>query len=541
MTALRTLERGRKLVAVPFLLIGVLFLVGLFFVSTAVLDFLLAEGEVGEALLLHGVSWVLTSLFFLLVTSSTITASSTLFRQDETRWLFAQPLPTLAIFFYKSLESAFYSLWILLILTVPIFAALFVSYSGGLLVVPLTIVALLSMTVIACGLGVLLAFGFVWLTTLRRTLPKWIIPLTLLGIAYFLTRGQAQESSLLPDLSSFTAIRFYLRDLQSTSPLLPGSWVGSVYVALGKGQWREGLYWLGVLLANLAMVGQLLYLAGKNTYLNLWWRSESRSGSQYSILKAHLQKIPFWKRELAVVEKDIKLFVRDPRQWTQTLFVFGVFLVFLLILRQVPARFEIFDSVYATMMSYLAFAVTGYFFTVFALRFVLPTMSLEGSAFWVLLAAPLSRSALLRMKLWPLLMLLLVAAWGLTSLLGNWLSMPEPVATLLLVSSLSAIAVITLFTFAAGVFGINLRERDPSKLSSSLGSVVTTMIIFGYLLLMIVILAYPLDQFFKARLERQDFDQMIIVWTGGGVVFLALVLAILLWQAARIRFARQDF
>jgi hypothetical protein len=108
------------------------------------------------------------------------------------------------------------------------------------------------------------------------------------------------------------------------------------------------------------------------------------------------------------------------------------------------------------------------------------------------------------------------------------------------IAVLGSVAVITLFTFTIGVVAINLRERDPSKLSSSLSSIITTMVIFGYLLLVVLALAIPFDQFFQARLTNGAVDMRLFDLVRNGIVAVSVVLVLILWRVAEARFSRKD-
>jgi hypothetical protein len=105
---------------------------------------------------------------------------------------------------------------------------------------------------------------------------------------------------------------------------------------------------------------------------------------------------------------------------------------------------------------------------------------------------------------------------------------------------LCSVGVIVLFTFTVGVATLNLRERDPSKLSSSLGAIVTTMVIFGYLLLVVLALAVPFDQYFKAGLYGDAADDGVFGAVRNGVIGVSLLLMGVLWRVAQSRFARKD-
>lgn len=538
---LEGLPPGRKILVVIFGLMAFGFAYLLYAISRRVVGFLLAQPEVGEAILNYGVSTILSSLFFLLITSSAVTAVVTMYRHPETNWLLARPLPRLAIFLYKSVETAIYSAWILLLLASPIFMALFLELGASLPVILVSSFALVLLFGMATQLGVLLAFGFVRLFSLRSPRVRSglvLLAILMMGLLYY---RRQEGTRLLPDLQSYGAIQVYLGGLQTSSPWLPGSWVSQLMWAGIRGEWGTVRYLLYLLFSTCLFVFQLVVMGGIGWYQSLWWRLKDHVDQQGRWTRARLSRLALVSRPLALLEKDAKLFMRDPGQWMQTAMILGLFLVFLLVLRQVPVRFQAFEALYATPLAYMAFVSLGYMLTVLALRFVYPAVSLEGQAFWMLLTSPMRRSALLRYKLWPLMLLFLLSGFGLSRLMTGLLQLPEQIATLSLVASLSAALVIVLVTFAAGIFGTDLREKDPSKLASSVGAMMTTIALFIYLALVVVLLAVPFDQYYKNVLlgipYELDFTRTVLL----GLPASALLIGFILWRVARWSFARRDF
>ncbi len=535
-----TMDRGRRLLFIPFFLISLGFMWGLYSLSCYVLQFLLQQGEVGEALIEQGMGMLLNTFFFLLVVSTVMAAATTLFQSRETRYLLTQPINALAIFWYKAAETILYSSWMVLLLGLPIFLALGTVLSVSLLSVVLFILLITLMVAISGLLGVLFSFAFTALLAVSTRLPRLAMALTVLSGGWYLFSAQSTSTSVLPDISNIPAIQAYIGQLRTSSPFFPGSWVQQAFFSLQKGQAGDTLYFALLLLVTFAFLAQVLTMMADRVYLRLWWLSGAQ-GRRSRKKAVHMHRMPVTPVAGVLLEKDIKLFIRDPRQWLQSGTLVGLFVFLIVILRQVPARFAHLEVIFGTIVAYLGFAIVGYLFTTLALRFIFPAMSLEGRSFWFLLTSPVSRTRLLSAKLVPLMLVLVAASTGMTFFVARLLSLPVEIQRISIIATAASVSVIAFLTFAVGTIWINLKESDPSKLASSVPAIVTTMILFGLLTSVIMILAVPFHSYFQSILLGELYDpgltDRILIGLSAG----AGVLDLLLFGAVVRSFGKRDF
>ena len=90
-----------------------------------------------------------------------------------------------------------------------------------------------------------------------------------------------------------------------------------------------------------------------------------------------------------LILKDLRLFRRDPVQWSQFLIFFGLLTLYFVNIH----RFS-YDANYVAwvnMISFLNLAVVGLILSTFTTRFIFPMISLEGRRFWILGLVPVSR------------------------------------------------------------------------------------------------------------------------------------------------------
>jgi ABC-2 type transport system permease protein len=535
-----TMDRGRRLLVIPFTLLAAGFALLMYVLTGRVIDFLLSQDEIGQTLLVYGLSTVFSVFFLLAIVSSTITASGTLFKSAEIKSLFPLPIMSMSVFIYKTAETTLYSIWMIFLLILPLLLALVFSLHNALSAFFYLLFSLPCLLVLGSLLGIILSFGLQRFLLIQKKGVKFATIL-LVMLVLFLGRNWTQKpGSLLPDLGSFVAIGQYLQKLQTSSPYLPSSWLVNGFFACNQGNFAESIYFSMLLASNLLMAGWLLYHLAKKTYQPLIWLVNSQS-HQRSKQKSTLHDLPFGQRILALAEKDLKMFYRDPRQWVQTLLIAGIFLVYVTFLSQVPSRFQALEVLFATLIAYLAFASLGYFITTLALRFVFPAMSLEGKSFWFILTSPLKRTHLLTIKIFPLLIFLLSLTTAGSLLLSKVISLPAPLTYLSLGASLASVLSLTILTFGVGTIWINLEENDPAKLASSIPAIITTMLIFGFLTLITFLLSLPFDNYFQHLLFGSPYQKQIGWLVLAIITGLSLILSGVMLYLTKHFFEQKDF
>jgi ABC-2 type transport system permease protein len=107
------------------------------------------------------------------------------------------------------------------------------------------------------------------------------------------------------------------------------------------------------------------------------------------LLRAIARPLSVARRQLLV--KDVKVFLRDTSQRVQLLSLLALMLLYLynfrvLDLDRIPYMSGVLKNVYAFMNLGLA----GFVMATVAVRFVFPSVSAEGGAFWIVRTAPAS-------------------------------------------------------------------------------------------------------------------------------------------------------
>ncbi|NJL30010.1 MAG: hypothetical protein HC897_20010 [Thermoanaerobaculia bacterium] len=183
----------------------------------------------------------------------------------------------------------------------------------------------------------------------------------------------------------------------------------------------------------------------------------------------------------ALVAKDLKLFWRDPAQWSQFLVFFGIMAFYIANLggaRTVAA--QPFWRGWAAVLNTTACMLI---LSTLTTRFVYPLVSLEGRRLWMIGLAPLSRRRIVWQKFWLSVGTTAVFTVGL-ALASAWaLDLDWPLR-LLSVGSVAA-TTFALSGLAVGLGSLypNFQEENPARIVSGLGGTLTFLLSVLYVAL----------------------------------------------------------
>jgi len=193
-----------------------------------------------------------------------------------------------------------------------------------------------------------------------------------------------------------------------------------------------------------------------------------------------------------LIIKDLRLFRRDPVQWSQFLIFFGLLLLYFAnIDRFRQHQTDLRVVAWVNLVSFLNLAVVGLILSTFTTRFIYPLISLEGRRFWILGRLPVERDTIL---------------WGkfLFAAGGSWL----PCASLVFVSDFmldvsgivvsvhQAICLMLCVGLAGMAVGLgammpNFHEQSPSKIAAGFGGTLNLVLSALYILLIVGMTALP--------------------------------------------------
>jgi len=450
------------------------------------------------------------NLFFLaltvmLVFSAAIILYGGLFRSDEVTHLLTTPVRPERIVRHKFEETAFFSCWGFLLLASPMLLAYGLVVQAPLYYYALLLPFILAFVLVPAALGAILCLLVVRLIPTARVhaLVTLVAAVLILG-TFFGWRVLAYNNRDIMTPSWFQDVLARLQFAEQR--LLPSWWLSSglldaAHPADGgedRPAWMESLLFLAVLCSNALLLHLLLGKTAawslRNSYSSLQGlsRARRRAGVAWfdQLVLAASRPLPRVTRHLIV--KDLRVFRRDPLQWSQFTIFFGLLALYFFNVR----RFDYSGVMerWIILVSFFNVAVVGLLLSTFTTRFILPAISLEGRRFWILGTAPIHRDTILWGKFWfacggsavPCFVLVLLSDLALRIPQRSLLIVGvHQLACLTLCSGLSAMAV------GFGARLPNLRESSPSRIAAGFGGTLNLVLSSLYITAIVILTAVP--------------------------------------------------
>jgi ABC-2 type transport system permease protein len=185
-----------------------------------------------------------------------------------------------------------------------------------------------------------------------------------------------------------------------------------------------------------------------------------------------------------MVLKDIRVFLRDPMQWSQALIFFGLLGLYFSSLRSF--HYHYLPDAWKNLVAFLnVFSVSAVLCSL-ASRFIFPQLSLEGHAFWILGLSPTTPGRILVTKFFLSLSGVLTVSLVLMGLSCRMLQLDLTVRLVsLAVTAAISCAVCALSTGLGAVF-LNLKQSNPVVIVSGFGGTVNLVLSLGFMLAAIV-------------------------------------------------------
>ena len=526
----------------------VLFILGFalsFEVGLAVLfadgfKFVQSLGGVGTMMIMRLFSLFFMGMFFMLVMSGIVTSYATIFRSPEIPFLLVRPFRMSQITAYKFIESTSLSSWSFFFVIIPFVGAFAWHRQESPLFLLWTLLFALPFLVICSGVGSLISLAFVrWVPRghqLRLAVPP--LMLAAMGVWWWANYQQPTEGPSM----QFSLGQIVPGLRLASNRLFPSAWVAEGIMALGRGEWmRGGLFWC-LTMSSATVMFMAVEALGALVFYPAWLRvqGEKARGQRRAFLLSPLDRWLAWiPRDLrSLIMKDLRMFLRDPMQWSQVLIFFGLLAIYFANLRSF--RYHQLPDIWRNMIAFLnVFGVSAVLCSLGS-RFVYPQLSLEGQGFWILGLSPLTMTRILVGKFLLAVTGLVSAGVGLMLLSTHMLD-TEPalrVAAIGLVAAIS-IGVCGLSTGLGGIF-LDLKQRNPAAIVSGFGGTLNLVLCLGWMLVLIL----PFGFLFHLRYTGHISDASVDQWlTGGwiGVVVLTLLVTVApLWLAAR-SLERRDY
>ncbi len=451
------------------------------------------------------------ALMLMLAFSAGVILYGSLFRSREIAFLLTTPARTGRIFLHKFHEAILLSSWGFVLLGSPALLAY-----GVVVAAPWYYYALLPPFVVAF-IYIPVAIGAILCMFVVRYLPDRLMTILIgagvLLLAVGVWTGWRVLTSPKNDLLTPSWFQEILGRMQvSDQRLLPSWWLSTGLLATAGGVWSDCLLFLSLMISNALFFRQLtlwtadrLYRPAYSSMFGKARRHKRPRAMRFDrLLSCLMGSLPATVRLMTI--KDLRLFRRDPLQWSQILIFVGFLVLYFL---YIPSFSYTTTAVsYVNMVSFLNLAVVGLLLSTFTTRFVFPMISLEGRRFWILGQLGVRRETLLWGKFLFAACGAIIPCSGLVLLSDLMLRVPP----LILFSHQ-----LTCLVFCLGLAGLavglgawlpNLREESPSRIAAGFGGTLTLVSSTLFVLFVVLMTALPTHSFLAAQTLSSTGDIM---------------------------------
>ena len=500
-------------VGVALAVIG-LFFWGAYEIFYRIFDYLTTVQDIGLVLTDRIISIGFLAFFAMLIISNLVSSISTLFRSAETEYLMSTPLSHSSVFWSRFVDNFFYSSWATAVICFPMTLAYIVVHKLPLWQSIIAGVMLLLFLIIPAYIGAVGAM-ILFVLTKKLSFKKTVAIIVIISavLIYFYIKTNISGTVMFNVMGDLSVLNYYLRQLGSYRyPYFPHVWFAEVLRNLRLGNWT--LAWLfGSAMVSTSFFGffvtdqfaRWIYFPAFEVASSL---STSRKARMRSIFRSAWWKIlsPFQPPVRAMLVKDIKLFLRDPSQWSQFTVILVLVAVYMANLRFVPSRVE--SLFWQTVVSFVNYAFCGYILATLSVRFVYPAISMEGKSFWSIVSSPLKLKTLFWEKFALAFMLFFLVAEALAivsnSLLAQSSQMMLITAVGILLMSISLVSL----NVGLGILFPNFDELNPMRIASSGGGMIAALLSLAYVGIMVVIAALPTYRY----ASRAAFGETLSSW-----------------------------
>jgi ABC-2 type transport system permease protein len=473
-----------------------IFLTGTFFFFFRIFVFLAPIEVIGTIIADKLISYSFFIFTLLLFMSNGITALSTLYHSSELDYLHSTPLQPFHIFSLKLIETIFYSSWATLIGGIPIIFSYLIAFSRLQIKTILIVFPLLAFILIPSGLGVSIVI------ILKKINPSWTVKQlaavlgTLCVFFVFIYIQTTPYNFTVPDTLNIEAINQFVQNLKISNPYFPNEWFYNCASALANNNFGVYAKNLALLLSGSLISISIAFIFSNAFYRLSWMSSESNSVSVLIHKKLLLNKLP---KILNMLQKDLKIFLRSPLQWSQLMIIGVLLVIYTFSLRRTPLYVR--DPFWLSVFALVNTGFIGYITATLSLRFVYPGVSMEGRNWWSLRSSPLSPELILHSKGVLFLLINLIIAESVT-ILSNIILVNYPTIVFLSALLCAIFSLVSVYlSISLGTVFADLKETNPAKIASGAGGLLAAAINLLYIAISMALFATPISIYIKSHLE----------------------------------------
>ncbi|MBT6594990.1 MAG: hypothetical protein HOB34_02730 [Nitrospina sp.] len=481
---------------ISVLTLGALFVIGDYWFFHRVIVYL--DGlpfRVGDELIVQLVNLVFITLFMMVLFSSLIVSLSVYYLSRDLELLHSLPIPIRSLVTARYFQCMANSSWMILLFSLPMFAAYGSHFNVTWDYYLYLIFNLFPFIAIPCLLAVLgmMILMKVYPTHKTHQILTFLGLFFLVGVVVYL-RFLSQDKFFGQDVSDEQIMAFVASLKAPDYPFLPSNWITRGISGWVEGQKEMPFQQMLTLWGVASSLFALLMWVSPRIYFQGWCltqevRSAPLDGDGSRVKRKYFfQSLPMSSHGRALLNKDFKLFIRDPEQWSQLFILFALVCVYIFNIMHLPLS----NKVLRDVVSVLNVGLVGFVMAALISRFVFTSISVEGRSFWLIYTRPVTMQSFLTSKFWMYFPPLLFIAELLVVVSNQLLEVDAFVMQV-------SVAGVFLLTFGLTSLGLGLGTLYPkfdheniSEISSSSGGVLFMILALSYIGLVLMLGARPI-------------------------------------------------
>jgi ABC-2 type transport system permease protein len=477
-----------------------------------------------QALLERFVGLVFLISYSMIFMSSMINGLSSFYLSQNLPFLYSLPVPRWRVLAVKYLETWSTSCYLVLLFLACFLFAYARSFHLGWSHYVNSVLLLILFTASPVALGVASLSVLIRFFPVRRI--HQVVSLfagVFLGALVIAVRMMKPERLLSPsNTDDFVRL---IKDLTVPSlNHLPSSWAAHI-VVYGAGP--HILLLLATAAGSIALLAVVLRAIYDKAFI---YSSESRS------LKGKpraMRRSPRKSRGAvaSLIIKDLRLFMRDATQWSQLLLLAALVIVYLLNIKNLAIQLPMVRWV----VSFINLGLAGFVLAALSVRFLFPSVSMEGRSFWIIRTIPISFRTLLWCKYVIYFPPFLLFAQVLVYFSNRILAVPAFFIVLSTLNILGVAFALTGLAIGIGALMPDFRTDHPSQIAVGPGGVLYMLLSFVYLGAMLMIQLRPV-WFYVINSSDRIHGALYAV----GAVVLTLSVGLIPMELGARRLAKQE-
>jgi ABC-2 type transport system permease protein len=506
-TVVRTDPRRRALYA-GLAAIGVLFWAGQFGTIYWLFGLLLEyAGDLARILAQTVLEMLLASLFVMLCWSNVITALSTFFLSEDLELVLGLPVSRPVFHYARLVDALAQSSWMMGLFGLPVFLAYGLRSGAPASFYAALLFGIAALLLVAANFGVTAATLLVNLFSPRRTRDLMVFLTVAAAVGLFILLRSLRPERLL-NAQDFETLAAYLAEIRVPQPrLFPPRWISEILSATlfyRPFPWMQlGLATTGVLASS--AIARWTTSWGFDTG---WARSqEARAARFYASTIFDRLVVPFPRAWQPILAKEMRVFVRDPGQWTQIFLLFGICGIYLVSIWALPlGEFsgQIGDAI-RSAVELLNLGMGGFVMSAIAARFQFTAVSREGRAWWLLRSGPVDPVTVLRAK--SVLGMVPMLFVGEVVVIGSGLMLHVPAALIGFEAGITAILAfgISGIAIAMGAWWPDFRADTAARAASSPAAVFFMVVSLGLVFVVLTLASVTVTLWFARAGDLRPF------------------------------------